>query len=50
VIVLGGDGTLLAAARALAGRDTPVFPVTSGILDSSRRLPSTSCIPNSNAH
>ena len=30
VIVLGGDGTLLAAARAIAGRDIPVFAVNLG--------------------
>jgi len=30
LIVLGGDGTLLAAARALRGRDIPLFPVNVG--------------------
>jgi NAD+ kinase len=32
VIVLGGDGTLLAAARAVAGREIPLFAVNLGNL------------------
>lgn len=39
IIVLGGDGTLLSAARSTSGTGIPLFAVNLGGLDSLRRSP-----------
>ncbi len=45
VIVLGGDGTLLSAARYVAGRDIPLFAVNLGHLGFLTAIPSEDLFP-----
>lgn len=45
VIVLGGDGTLLSAARVVAGRDIPLFAVNLGHLGFLTAIPSDDLFP-----
>lgn len=45
VIVLGGDGTLLAAARYVAGREIPLFAVNLGHLGFLTAIPSDDLFP-----
>jgi NAD+ kinase len=45
IIVLGGDGTLLSAARVIAGRDIPLFAVNLGHLGFLTAIPSDDLFP-----
>ncbi len=45
VIVLGGDGTLLSAARVVAGREIPLFAVNLGHLGFLTAIPSEDLFP-----
>ena len=50
VIVLGGDGTLLSAARAVAGRDMPIFAVNLGALGFLTAITWRKSIPSWSGH
>jgi NAD+ kinase len=45
VIVLGGDGTLLSAARSMGGREVPLFPVNLGGLGFLTAIPLADIFP-----
>src|SRR5579884_3594801 len=45
IMVLGGDGTLLSAARVVAGRDIPLFAVNLGHLGFLTSIPSADLFP-----
>ncbi len=45
VIVLGGDGTLIHAARTLKGRAVPIFGVNLGSLGFLTEIPARQCLP-----